>query len=157
MEKRIISASLLLFIAVMLFCSRDTATPGDPSDNNEPLASVQKRSLVQITLDSVVQDDNNAEIHITKPSADICWSPPAEGIDSVTGYELFFRPSTDSGWTMLRRDLSNTDTCVTIYRTELDTCSDSLFYFGVRSVKHNGLKSDFNFSSDELWYVLWKK
>lgn len=96
-----------------------------------------------------------------RDSAFISWDPPLMFFDSIQYYELFYRLEHDSGWTMLKREIPLADTPkVLIYRTELPS-EDSIFFFAVRSVSTEGMKSDFHFCTDttalpkEGWYVLW--
>jgi len=103
---------------------------------------------------------NFAELE-NKDSAYVSWDPPQMYFDSVQYYELFYRPESDSGWTMLKSEVPLADTPkVLIYRTDLPS-EDSIFYFAVRSVSTEGMKSDFHFCTDstalpkEGWYVLW--
>jgi hypothetical protein len=92
----------------------------------------------------------------------IAWDKPSNYPDSVAYYELFYRTSKETtGWTMAKREISATEAPkVTVHRSDVDS-SDTVYFFAVRSVGKNGLKSDFHSSADSManppfWCVLWK-
>jgi hypothetical protein len=91
----------------------------------------------------------------------VYWNSPSDNRDSVDYYELFYRTAKDSGWTSLKENIPSVDSPkVTVYRSDIDS-KDSIFYFAVRFVAKNGMKSSFHFCYDSTasppnWFVLWK-
>jgi hypothetical protein len=94
-------------------------------------------------------------------SVKISWDPPPDVNDTAAYYELFYRPVSDSSLILYKSNIGLINPKAVIYRKDI-LSKDSVFYFAVRYVTGDGLKSDFHFSSDSTaqpvggWYLFWK-
>lgn len=126
--------------------------------------SCSKTDLSQTRKTQTVlkNSDANFQNTITSDSMVICWDPPTQDSDSVFYYDLGYRTLKQSEWTIVKFNIPATDSPqITLYRNELSS-NDSIFYFAVRTIAKNGLKSEFHSSADSTalptdWFVLWKK
>jgi hypothetical protein len=98
---------------------------------------------------------------VTADSMVVSWDPPDVQKDSILNYELEYKSSRQSSWTVIKSAIPAADSPhVVVHRNEVDP-SDSIFLFAVRTVAKTGLKSDFHASTEANaeppnWYVLWK-
>lgn len=110
---------------------------------------------------------SSTQITVTADSVVICWNPPAENADSVDYYELGYRTSTPSTWTVIKGNIPVVGSpSTTVFRSDVDP-TDSTFHFAVRSVAKNGIKSAFHSSFDPTaggvgddmgaWHLYWPK
>lgn len=129
--------SMLVLCMPFLFCSK-----------TENMKSVSK-----IDVDSTFLIISEVD------SIKIGWNDTAKSADSVSYYELYVRSQSMSSWQLLKNNI--TDSQVLLYRKEI-VSTDSVFFFGIRSVAKNGKRSTIHTSSDRNaspseWAVLWKK
>lgn len=119
--------------------------------------ATEKRTIKMIKLSGM----RYMEI-VEADSISVCWDPPAISSDTVAYYELFFRSQKDSGWTLAKGNIPASQTPNQFVRHSDLSPTDSIFYFGVRSVAKSGMKSDFHFSTDSSagpaggWFVMWR-
>ncbi|KMQ51467.1 hypothetical protein CHISP_1714 [Chitinispirillum alkaliphilum] len=111
---------------------------------------------------SLIEDHTNLYREIvTEDSVSICWhcDPALEG--SVNHFELYYQPKSGNEPVVLESYIPFSSTpCAMIRRADLKHI-DSAYYFAVRAVGFDGVRSDFHFSSDskanlEGWYIIWK-
>ena len=157
---------LIGFFIFIFFC-------GPPTKSGQVIETVQtneKRLLTAIPRPALLSHSQNgvnkdAVKNIEIRMADsifLYWDAPLDFPDSVDHYELFYRTDRDSGWTILKRNIQASKELNAVVRRNEVAALDSFFYFGVRSVAKNGVKSDFHFSSDTDavptggWKLLWK-
>lgn len=132
------SAILPVTLAVFLINCTQTENGGIENTTADPLF------LNNITADSII----------------LAWDPPVEQADSVASYELGYRTTDQTTWTILKSTIPVSDSpSIVIHRNEL-MATDSIFYFAARSIALNGLQSDFHASTDADadppgWCVRW--
>jgi len=120
-------------------------------------------SAKEIRTIQVITDDTKLYREIRDAdSVVISWDAPSV-IDSVHHFELLYRSRSDTGWSVLRSNITNlVKPEAVIYRNQINS-SDSIFYFGVRSVSNSGFKSilhsseDFDAAPSGGWILIWKR
>jgi hypothetical protein len=92
------------------------------------------------------------------------WNAVDNGIDSVRSYELFYLPyplPADSAWKYLKTVAASPKPTVTVYRNEINLTTP--FFFGVRCVTKENVRSDIHSSLDSTanlhqgWYIKWNQ
>ena len=112
------------------------------------------------------KEDFDFQIVDSTDSITICWDPPEK--DTAYYYELGYWTPKQTQWTPTPANWKIINDSIpavgspkfTVYRKDLDS-KDSIFYFAVRTVTKDGMKSKFHSSADSTalpvcWFVLWK-
>ncbi len=96
-------------------------------------------------------------------SVTIYWNAPPWDPDTVQYYELFYHPSKDTNWTLLKNNIPpSINPQAVVHRSEI-SATDSLFYFGVKYMSADGIESSIHASIDTNanppggWFMLWTK
>lgn len=119
-----------ILISIMLFCSNSS------DKNAEDNTDINKRYYNLIEKDSIT----------------IYWDAVSNFFDTVQYYEVFYKTESEEEWHPVKMNAPVSDSPnVIVYRNDLES-NDSIFFFGVRSVTIEGVRSDIHSCTDSTAY-----
>jgi len=96
-------------------------------------------------------------------SVTIYWNPPHWDLDSIQYYKLFYHPSKDTNWILIKDSIPASLNPYTVVHRNNIVAMDSIFYFGAKYVTVDGIESGLLSTTDSAavpsggWFLLWIK